>query len=95
MITPNLRAAALLAASLLLAGCGVETAQPGAEAPRRQSPSSAKIQSPASDTIDVHAAPQQLPGLSPKTWAQVPSGTRQALVVTGRGCCAGTTTSRC
>lgn len=30
-------------------------------------------------------APRQLPGLGPKTWAKVPSGTRQALVVTGRG----------
>ncbi|MGW7299010.1 L,D-transpeptidase family protein [Streptomyces sp. NPDC054829] len=79
MITPNPRAAALLIATVLLAGCGAETVRTAAGTPARQ-----QSQSPAPDiTIDV--APQQLPGLGPKTWAQVPSETRQALVVTGRG----------
>ncbi|MDF3149448.1 L,D-transpeptidase family protein, partial [Streptomyces sp. T21Q-yed] len=29
--------------------------------------------------------PRRLPGLGPQTWAEVPTGTRQAVVVTGRG----------
>lgn len=84
MITPNPRASTFLIAAFLLAGCGAETVRPAAEAPARQQQERPQPQSPAPAlTLDV--APQQLPGLGPKTWAQVPSGTRQALVVTGRG----------
>jgi L,D-peptidoglycan transpeptidase YkuD (ErfK/YbiS/YcfS/YnhG family) len=36
-------------------------------------------------TISLEVAPQQLPGLGPKTWAKVPDDARQAVVVTGRG----------
>ncbi|WP_328869081.1 hypothetical protein OHT76_02690 [Streptomyces sp. NBC_00287] len=76
MITPNPRAA-LLAAALLLTGCGAEAARTPAHAPMRQ-------QTPAPE-ISLDLAPQQLPGLGPKTWAEVPTGARQAVVVTGRG----------
>ncbi|MBC2905660.1 hypothetical protein [Streptomyces cupreus] len=75
MITPNPRAT-LLAASLLLTGCGSEAAQPPVHAPMRQAPA---------PEITLDPAPQQLPGLGPKTWAEVPTDARQAVVVTGSG----------
>ncbi|MGV9456132.1 L,D-transpeptidase family protein [Streptomyces sp. NPDC003635] len=74
MITPN-RRAVLLAASLLLTGCGTAVA-PTAPAPTAGAPQ---------PEISLDLAPQQLPGLGPATWAEVPSDTRQAVVVTGRG----------
>jgi L,D-peptidoglycan transpeptidase YkuD (ErfK/YbiS/YcfS/YnhG family) len=85
--------AALLAASLLLTGCGgaaaVEDHRPGAApttstpaAPAPSSPSSSPYSSPERS---VPAAPRELPGLGPKTRAEVPAGARQAVVVTGRG----------
>ncbi|WAZ19343.1 L,D-transpeptidase family protein [Streptomyces cinnabarinus] len=77
MITPNPRATALLAAALLLSGCGTGAVATttGAAAPTTSAPQ---------PEISLDLAPQQLPGLGPRTWAQVPSDSRQALVVTGR-----------
>ncbi|PWI13386.1 hypothetical protein DI272_04010 [Streptomyces sp. Act143] len=72
--------AALLAASLVLTGCGGGAAAT-AEPPRPPAPTSIRPAPPVS--LDV--APQQLPGLGPKTWAKVPDDARQAVVVTGRG----------
>jgi L,D-peptidoglycan transpeptidase YkuD (ErfK/YbiS/YcfS/YnhG family) len=69
---------ALLAASLVLTGC-----RGGAVASPERPPATTTIQ-PA-PTISLEAAPQQLPGLGPKTWARVPDDARQAVVVTGRG----------
>ncbi|WP_155059919.1 hypothetical protein [Streptomyces blattellae] len=73
---------ALLAASLLLTGCGG-----GAAA----SPDHETVTTPATTPntlapeVSIETAPQQLPGLGPKTLAEVPSEARQAVVVTGRG----------
>jgi L,D-peptidoglycan transpeptidase YkuD (ErfK/YbiS/YcfS/YnhG family) len=80
MSTPRPRLA-LLAASLLLTGCGggaaaTSDAEPGTPTPTTTAPSPA---------ITGAGAPRQLPGLGPETWAEVPSRTRQAVVVTGRG----------
>ncbi len=75
------RRVALLAASVLLTGCGggaVATTRPAPEAP------GPTTSAPAPE-ISVEAAPQHLPGLGPKTLSQVPSDARQAVVVTGRG----------
>lgn len=69
---------ALLAASLVLTGCGG-----GAAATPERAPAATTFQ-PA-PTISLEVAPQQLPGLGPKTWAKVPDDARQAVVVTGRG----------
>ncbi|MCL8017050.1 hypothetical protein [Streptomyces sp. AS02] len=69
---------ALLAAALLLTGCG------GGAAATPERPAAASPTSPA-PRISLEVAPQQVPGLGPRTWAQVPSRTRQAVVVTGRG----------
>lgn len=73
---------ALLAASLLLTGCGggaVASTQ-GAPAPSRETP-----EPTPSPEVSLEVAPQQIPGLGPKTWAKVPADARQAVVVTGRG----------
>ncbi|MFF4272178.1 L,D-transpeptidase family protein [Streptomyces sp. NPDC001536] len=69
---------ALLAVSLVLTGCGG-----GAVATPERPPTPTTIQ-PA-PTLSLEVAPQQLPGLGPKTWAKVPDDARQAVVVTGRG----------
>ena len=83
--------AALLAASLLLTGCGGGAAElqdhrsgaaPAASTP--QVPDRPKPPS-ASPEISGQTAPRQLPGLGPKTLSQVPSDARQAVVVTGKG----------
>ncbi|KUO15091.1 hypothetical protein [Streptomyces dysideae] len=80
MITPRSRAV-LLAASLLLTGCGGgAVATPG----HPSGVATATTSTPA-PSISLEVAPQQLPGLGPRTWAKVPPGTRQAVVVTGRG----------
>ena len=73
---------ALLAASLLLTGCGGGAAAAPADAPDVTTSAPASTPSPE---VSVEVAPQQLPGLGPKTLAQVPSSARQAVVVTGRG----------
>ncbi|EFH28291.1 MULTISPECIES: L,D-transpeptidase family protein [Streptomyces] len=73
---------ALLAASLFLSGCGggavasTESAPPPSREPSR---------TPASPEISVEVAPQQIPGLGPRTRAKIPADARQAVVVTGRG----------
>ncbi|MDO0930638.1 hypothetical protein QQY66_02660 [Streptomyces sp. DG2A-72] len=73
---------ALLAVSLLLTGCGGgASAAPDHETVTAQ-PTAPDTPAPK---ISVETAPQQLPGLGPKTWAKVPSDARQAVVVTGRG----------
>lgn len=69
---------ALLAVSLVLTGCGG-----GAVATPERPPTTTTIQ-PA-PTLSLEVAPQQLPGLGPRTWAKVPDDARQAVVVTGRG----------
>ncbi|GAA4042295.1 hypothetical protein [Streptomyces shaanxiensis] len=69
---------ALLAAALFLTGCG------GGAAATPERPAAASSTSPA-PRISLEVAPQQVPGLGPKTWAEVPSRTRQVVVVTGRG----------
>ncbi|MFK4104411.1 L,D-transpeptidase family protein [Streptomyces sp. NPDC019531] len=73
---------ALLAASLLLTGCGggAAASTQGAPAPSRETP-----EPTPSPEISVEVAPQQIPGLGPKTWAKVPTDARQAVVVTGKG----------
>ncbi|MEV0176152.1 L,D-transpeptidase family protein [Streptomyces sp. NPDC050803] len=76
MITPKPRAA-LLAASLLLTGCGG-----GAVAHTAAAPTTSTGAPQPEISLDV--APQQIPGLGPGTWAEVPSDTRQAVVVSGR-----------
>ncbi|MFC8513034.1 L,D-transpeptidase family protein [Streptomyces sp. NPDC057257] len=85
----NSRRTVLLAASLLLTGCGggavassgrpseVATAEPG-------TPSASPLQT-SEPEVSAEAARVQLPGLGPKTLAEVPSDARQAVVVTGRG----------
>jgi L,D-peptidoglycan transpeptidase YkuD (ErfK/YbiS/YcfS/YnhG family) len=81
--------AALLTASLLLTGCGGGTAavqdhRPEA-APATHTPET-QVRSPQSPSPEasVEVLPRQLPGLGPKTLAEVPSNARQAVVVTGK-----------
>ncbi|MFJ1969771.1 L,D-transpeptidase family protein [Streptomyces sp. NPDC087903] len=83
MITRTPRVA-LLAASLLLTGCGGGAAAvPG---PAADSTAPVRTSTPAATPeASVEAAPRQLPGLGPETLAKVPSRSRQAVVVTGRG----------
>jgi L,D-peptidoglycan transpeptidase YkuD (ErfK/YbiS/YcfS/YnhG family) len=71
----------LLAASLLLTGCGggVMASTAGTTTPPGKTPET----SPAPE-ISVEAVPRQIPGLGPRTWAEIPADTRQAVVVTGR-----------
>ncbi|WP_328744450.1 L,D-transpeptidase family protein [Streptomyces sp. NBC_00285] len=71
----------LLAASLLLTGCGggAMASTAGTATPPGKTPATAP-----SPEISVEAAPRQIPGLGPKTWAEVPADARQAVVVTGR-----------
>lgn len=85
MITHKPRVA-LLAAALLLTGCGGGAAATpdhasGATGPTTGTPAPG---TPMPD-VALETAPQQLPGLGPKTRAEVPSQARQAVVVTGRG----------
>ncbi|MBW8820298.1 MAG: L,D-transpeptidase family protein [Streptomyces sp.] len=76
--------AALLAASLLLTGCGsgAVASTAGGPTPSQDTLEPAPTPSPE---ISVEVAPRQIPGLGPKTWAKVPADARQAVVVTGRG----------
>lgn len=80
--------AVLLVASLFLTGCGggavassdhpsgSATAGPG-------TPDTSTLTSP-SPVMTVQAAPLELPGLGPRTTAQIPSDARQVVVVSGR-----------
>lgn len=76
---------ALVAASLLLTGCGggavAATDHVSGSAPAPAAPSSP---SPSSE-ISAEAAPRQLPGVGPKMLARIPAGTEQVVLVTGRG----------
>ncbi|MDH6521229.1 L,D-peptidoglycan transpeptidase YkuD (ErfK/YbiS/YcfS/YnhG family) [Streptomyces sp. SAI-208] len=72
----------LLAASLLLTGCGGGAVAGTQTAP---TPSLAPARATPSPEISVEVAPQQIPGLGPRTRAGIPAGARQAVVVTGRG----------
>ncbi|MFH8980866.1 L,D-transpeptidase family protein [Streptomyces varsoviensis] len=79
-------AARPLCASLLalvcagsLAGCGGQSAGGVRSAPA--SPSAA----PPAPAAATPALPSELPGLGPRTLAKIPTGTRQAVVVTGEG----------
>lgn len=74
---------ALLAASVFLAGCGggAMASTAGTSTPVTSSTSRPE----PSPEISLEVAPQQIPGLGPKTWAKVPADARQAVVVTGRG----------
>jgi len=80
---------ALLAASLLLTGCGSgAVASPGRPSggatARVSTPTVSPLTSP-SPHISAEGAPLHLPGLGPKTLAEIPSDARQTVVVTGRG----------
>ncbi|WP_460066118.1 L,D-transpeptidase family protein [Streptomyces sp. YKOK-I1] len=83
---------AVLTASLLLTGCGggAEAAPAHAStAPARSAPPSTPSSLPEVSLQDApktveRQLPQELPGLGPKTLAEVPSETRQAVVVTGQ-----------
>lgn len=74
---------ALVAASLLLTGCGGGAA---AATDHSSAPVSvpASSSSPSSD-ISAEAAPLQLPGVGPRMLARIPADTRQVVLVTGRG----------
>ncbi|MFF8316216.1 L,D-transpeptidase family protein [Streptomyces bobili] len=83
MITHRARAA-LLAASLLLTGCGGgAAASPDHNAPAPATTSAAPG-TPAPEAA-ARTVPRQLPGLGPKTRSDVPAAARQVVVVTGRG----------
>ncbi|WP_037676765.1 L,D-transpeptidase family protein [Streptomyces griseus] len=71
--------AALLAASLLLTGCGG-----GAAATSATSSVTSHPPAPGPE-VSLDVAPQQVPGIGPRTWAQVPRESRQVVLVTGRG----------
>jgi L,D-peptidoglycan transpeptidase YkuD (ErfK/YbiS/YcfS/YnhG family) len=73
---------ALLAASLLLTGCGGGAVAGTESAP---TPSPEPSDTTPAPKISAEAAPQRIPGLGPKTWAKVPADARQAVVATGRG----------
>jgi L,D-peptidoglycan transpeptidase YkuD (ErfK/YbiS/YcfS/YnhG family) len=80
---------ALIAASLLLTGCGSgAVASPGrpsgAATARVSTPTVSPLTSP-SPRMSAEGAPLHLPGLGPKTLAEIPSDARQTVVVTGRG----------
>lgn len=85
MITHHARAT-LLAVSLLLTGCGGAAASSDdkATASSAPAPTPSAPGTPAPE-VSVPSAPQQIPGLGPKTLAAVPASARQAVVVTGRG----------
>lgn len=73
---------ALLAASVLLTGCGGGAVASTAGTP---TPSAEPSRTTPTPEISVEVAPQQIPGLGPRTRAKVPADARQAVVVTGRG----------
>lgn len=69
---------ALFAASLLLTGCGGAAVTPGT------TPATSHAGAPGPEVFrDV--APHQVPGVGPRTWAEVPRESRQVVLVTGRG----------
>ncbi|SHH46960.1 L,D-transpeptidase family protein [Streptomyces sp. 3214.6] len=71
--------AALLAASLLLTGCG------GAATAPKHGRTATVTAAPGPPANSVKTAPQRIPGLGTRTWAAVPADADQVVVVTGRG----------
>ncbi|MBT3167370.1 L,D-transpeptidase family protein [Streptomyces sp. Vc74B-19] len=82
MIKHASRGVPLVTVSLLLTGC----AAAGAPAPSHATAAAAP-QAPAPVVVGDQAVPEpkELPGLGPRTRAQVPEDAGQAVVVTGRG----------
>ena len=73
--------AALLAASLLLTGCGGGAAAlPDGVSGATPSPAGAHTPEVFAETL-----PREIPGLGPETLARIPARSRQVVVVTGRG----------
>ena len=81
------RPLAVLAASFVLVGCGGGGAVTTSDQRPGTTPVNGSTGAPPAPAprVALSVAPQQLPGLGPKTWGKVPPKTRQALVVTGRG----------
>lgn len=81
--------AAVLATSLLLAGCGSDTGSAMdhviGSSPEPGNTTSHEARTTPAPEVSAQTTPQQVPGLGPKTWAKVPSTARQVVVVTGRG----------
>jgi L,D-peptidoglycan transpeptidase YkuD (ErfK/YbiS/YcfS/YnhG family) len=76
--------AAVLAASLLLAGC--QSGSGAAQTRTTVAADEAKdTPAPASPPATTPDAPRQLPGLGPGTRSEVPANARQVVVVTGKG----------
>jgi L,D-peptidoglycan transpeptidase YkuD (ErfK/YbiS/YcfS/YnhG family) len=79
-------AAVALAALTALAGCGGPSAALGTGAVKAAPAGPAAASAPAGPASPVaHREPRRLPGLGPRTLAEVPADARQAVVVTGRG----------
>jgi L,D-peptidoglycan transpeptidase YkuD (ErfK/YbiS/YcfS/YnhG family) len=78
---------ALLAASLLLTGCGGGAAASSGHTADTTppSPTPTGMSGTPAPEVSAPAAPQRIPGLGPKTRAAVPATARQVVVVTGRG----------
>ncbi|CAM5285823.1 L,D-transpeptidase family protein [Streptomyces aurantiogriseus] len=86
MITHRARAA-LLAASLLLTGCGGAAASSSQRATASSDTASTATPSapglPAPE-MSVQSAPRHIPGLGPETLADIPASARQVVVATGQ-----------
>jgi L,D-peptidoglycan transpeptidase YkuD (ErfK/YbiS/YcfS/YnhG family) len=78
---------ALLAASLLLTGCGggVVAATGRTAAPAPAVTPTPSVTSSPSARMSAEAAPARLSGVGPRTLARIPARTRQVVLVTGRG----------
>ncbi|MET7684984.1 L,D-transpeptidase family protein [Streptomyces sp. NPDC005423] len=72
---------ALLAASFLLTGCGGGAVAATGHTTAQAAPSP----SPSAAPVSAEAAPSQLPGVGPRMLARISPGTRQVVLVTGRG----------
>ncbi|MGI5451871.1 L,D-transpeptidase family protein [Streptomyces sp. CA-249302] len=85
----NSRRTVLLAASLLLTGCGggavASSGRPAEGATAEPSTPDVSPLQTSKPEMSAEAARVQLPGLGPKTLAEVPTDARQAVLVTGRG----------
>lgn len=82
MIT-RIPSVALVAASVLLTGCGGGAL---AATDHTSAPPAASSSAPSpSSEISAEAAPRQLPGVGPKMLARIPATTEQVVLVTGRG----------
>ncbi|NBM14577.1 L,D-transpeptidase family protein [Streptomyces sp. GC420] len=81
--------AAALALASVLAGCGGHANAPAeaqdAPVTRAAAPGTTQAVPPPAGEPPATAVPARLPGLGPRTLAHIPEGTRQVLLVTGRG----------